>query len=945
MKSYQIVFDDFESFENQLSRIKTETRSMLHSDIFFYLTWTDVSENILNEITGLIEETFPDSVYYGNEASGSIIDGALRFGVAVTCYVLEDNASEVELIWVQKDTECSNLGDLWKYCKTVKNLKAVELLPTMSFLDDLEIDNDIPDIGKDIVIFGGTAITSMEGVYVSKAMAKGHTITDHGMPVILYIGENLNIFADYVLGWKGLGRTMSVTKSFGKTIYEIDNQPAYSIYEKYLGSQEDFADNLVFPLIIEEDGVEFIRTPQITHEDKSLRVFADIEEGTLARIAYGDKNTILESLYDKAVDVAGFKPQVLKSFSCLGRRYFWGDDEIHKETLPFQSIAPVSGFYTGGEIFTFGKKIRVLNQTLVVIGFREGDGASMEVRAVDTSQKVDKSTISRVTHFIEVVAKEQKEALALANEEGLRNDKVHEIIRSCKWSFFVNGDDEITGTSFSESTKKIINLEAPESVAEWKKNIHPKDRDEVLKQLFATIHDHTCSTPYDVTYRMKTPDGTYRWYHSAARAVRDENGNGEVFGIHIDITEQIEAQLRQQQDLERALSQADSANHAKTEFLFNMSHDIRTPMNAILGFTNMAIKHINDEEKTLDCLRKIQQSGDLLLNLINNVLEVSRIESGKAEVNEMPGDVYYSFIDIEDTMKVMAEQKDITLTFEFGNITDRYVLCDYNRCERIFVNIISNAIKYTNAGGIIKVRCEQVENGAKGIGRYKYTFEDNGIGMSKEYQKHVFEQFSRAQNVTKSGIQGTGLGMAVCKSYVEFMGGMIKCESELGEGTTFTVTLPFKLQKECNYVDPYTKELIKGTKKNRNHKAKDFRGKHILVVEDNDLNREITVELLEEQGMAVDEAIDGTDAVRLLSEYGPYHYDIILMDIQMPIMGGYEATREIRKMYPGKKIPIIALSANAFAEDKAASLEVGMDDHVAKPINTDELLGIMGKYI
>lgn len=234
----------------------------------------------------------------------------------------------------------------------------------------------------------------------------------------------------------------------------------------------------------------------------------------------------------------------------------------------------------------------------------------------------------------------------------------------------------------------------------------------------------------------------------------------------IKVNQMLNKEKKLHTELEEARIRAEDANASKTAFLFNMSHNIRTPMNAITGFTGMAIKHIDDREKTLDCLTKIQMSGNMLLSLINSILEVSRIESGKAILELQTMDVCSSFDELKPTMHELAQAKDIDISFDIVNIRDRYVSCDYNRCMRILVNVISNAIKYTREGGFVKVRCEQIGESNDGIGTYRYTVADNGIGMSEEFQKHVFEQFARERNSTVSGIQGTGLGMAVCKSFV-----------------------------------------------------------------------------------------------------------------------------------------------------------------------------------
>lgn len=343
-----------------------------------------------------------------------------------------------------------------------------------------------------------------------------------------------------------------------------------------------------------------------------------------------------------------------------------------------------------------------------------------------------------------------------------------------------------------------------------------------------------------------------------------------------DITDALAKEKAQQKLLQDALEAADVANKSKTSFLFNMSHDIRTPMNAISGFTDMAIKYIDERDKALDYLFKTQQAGNMLLSLINSVLEVSRIESGNAVLEEQGGDVYLSFASIEDTMRELAKAKNVDLSFEISNIRNRYVYCDYSRCTRVFVNVISNAIKYTNEGGFVRVKCEQLEDEAEGYGRYCYTVTDNGIGMSEEFQKHVFEQFSREKTATVSGIQGTGLGMSVCKSFVDLMGGTISCKSKQGEGTVFTIILPFKLQEGKLYTDPVTGNIINDSREQDNSLKADFTGRRILLVEDNELNREIATELLREEGFITEDTDDGTKAVNILKEKGPDYFAMSL---------------------------------------------------------------------
>ena len=410
----------------------------------------------------------------------------------------------------------------------------------------------------------------------------------------------------------------------------------------------------------------------------------------------------------------------------------------------------------------------------------------------------------------------------------------------------------------------------------------------------------------------------------------------------MDVTADIKKEKEAKEALEQALAMAQSANRAKTTFLNNMSHDIRTPMNAIIGFTNMAIKHKDDQEKLTDYLVKTQLAGNLLLSLVNSILDMSRIESGRARLEEDKGDVYLSFANIESTMQELANTKNISLDFKVENVKDRYVYCDFSRCQRIFINLISNAIKYTHDGGWVKVRGTQVGKAENGYGLYRYTVEDNGIGMSEEFQKHVFEEFTRENNSTISGIQGTGLGLAVCKSFITLMSGTIECESKQGVGSKFTVTVPFRLQSGKEFRDP-KQDLI--SMEDAEETRALLEGRITLLVEDNEMNREIARDILEEEGLVVEEAVDGKDAVKKIRDKGPDYYDFVLMDIQMPVMNGYEATREIREMYPNKKVPIIAVSANAFEEDRKASLEAGMNAHIAKPIVIRELFDTIKKFI
>lgn len=552
----------------------------------------------------------------------------------------------------------------------------------------------------------------------------------------------------------------------------------------------------------------------------------------------------------------------------------------------------------------------------------------------------------------------------------------------------------------------------------------------------------------------------------------DDTGDIMAMVISRDITEQIRKQREQTQALQDALMQAQHANRAKTMFLSNMSHDIRTPMNAIIGFSTIAVSHIDNREQVLDCLQKVLSSSNHLLGLINDVLDMSRIESGKVQIKEQECNISELIHNLVNIIQPQIKAKQLELFIDTFEIANEDVIADPLKLNQVFINLLSNAVKYTPAGGTVSFRIMQKTTFRHGYGDYKFIIKDNGIGMSPEFVGHVFEPFERESTVTQSGIQGTGLGMAITKNIVEMMNGTISVESEIGKGSTFTVELGLKLQdtektakqiKEleglralvvdddfntCDSVGKMLKQLglrsewttsgreavyraktaheegdsyhtfiidwqmpgLSGVETARKIReavgneapiiiltaydwsdieieakaagvtafcAKpmfmsdlknvllaannllddqadvpewtkaDFSGKRILLVEDIELNREIAQVILEEAGFLVDTAPDGTDAVAIMEKAEENYYDAILMDVQMPVMNGYEATRTIRSLprKDVKDLPIIAMTANALEEDKEAALKNGMNAHIAKPLDMDVFISVLRKFL
>ena len=404
----------------------------------------------------------------------------------------------------------------------------------------------------------------------------------------------------------------------------------------------------------------------------------------------------------------------------------------------------------------------------------------------------------------------------------------------------------------------------------------------------------------------------------------------------------LEEQLAaQRQEMDTAIEEAMASSRAKSRFLFNMSHDIRTPMNAIKGFSSMAKKYSTDPKKVEEYLDSIEISSSQLLSLINQVLEMSRIESGKIELESTAVNVTESFNSMTTVLAEQAKTKGLEFVPVLKDIRHNFILADETRVGQIALNIAGNAIKYTPEGGRIIYTFREKDSAEDGFAEYVLTVEDNGIGMSSEFQKTIFEPFAREKGEDMAKIQGTGLGMSIVKQLVDLMGGTIELESELSRGTKFDVTLPFRITDEA---DAKTDEEIVVD-------PSDFEGKRVLVVEDNELNREIARDMLEENGLIVEEVEDGDIAVSTIKSAAKFgnldYYDFILMDIQMPRMDGYEATRQIREIERehGVHIPIIAMTANAFAEDRKKTMEAGMDEHISKPVEVEKLWKALARLL
>ena len=442
----------------------------------------------------------------------------------------------------------------------------------------------------------------------------------------------------------------------------------------------------------------------------------------------------------------------------------------------------------------------------------------------------------------------------------------------------------------------------------------------------------------------KLSENTYLWEHPESGMIYVRCGGTSktldehthhLSGYHSDVTEIVRAEQEKQKALSDALTAAENANRAKTAFLNNMSHDIRTPMNAIIGFTSLAASHIDDPEKVKDYLQKITVSSQHLLSLINDVLDMSRIESGKVTIEE--SDVHLPDVihDLRTIVQANVTAKQQELIIDTQDVKHEDIITDKLRLNQVLLNILSNAIKFTPAGGTISFKVIEEPSASDDTANFVFRIKDNGIGMSDEFQETIFEAFTRERTSTVSGTQGTGLGMAISKNIVDMMGGSINVESEEGKGSEFIVRIPCRIGESDNSVAEAESAAV------------DFTGKRILLAEDNEMNQMIAVEILKSAGFEIDIASNGAEAVKKMEQTPAGTYDVILMDIQMPIMDGYEAAKRIRRMEDPQKagIPIVAVTANAFEEDRKIALEAGMNGHLAKPYDIDAIMKTLAELL
>ncbi len=516
-------------------------------------------------------------------------------------------------------------------------------------------------------------------------------------------------------------------------------------------------------------------------------------------------------------------------------------------------------------------------------------------------------------------------------------DSIYFSLDAARWEMIFDQKGNMTSCIWSDLFRKMLGYEGkedfPDELESWSDLLHPSDKERVLNAYWAAVDDHTGKTKYSVKYRLLMKNGSYRWFAADGSLTRYENGMPKhYYGLFRDIHEEVLVE----QSLEEAKKAAEAANAAKTEFLLRMSHDIRTPINGIMGMLDIADKVPDDNERQADCRRKIRDASGILLDLINEVLDMSKLESGEVQIEHVPFDLISTSREVYYAVSKQAEDRDIEIVQEDCSAKIHRVIGSPLHYKRILMNIIGNAIKYNKDHGKIYINCRTF-GGDQDTVNFEFKCRDTGLGMDSEFLEHIFEPFTQENTSARTKYAGTGLGMSIAKSLVEKMGGTITVESVKGEGTTFDVILPFEIDKSANHSDEAESDA----------RPASIKGVKILLVEDNELNMEIAKFPLEEEGAFVTEAWNGREALDIFEHSSEDDFDIILMDVMMPVMDGYEATRNIRESGKpnAKTIPIIAMTANAFVEDRAAALTAGMNEHIAKPLDVKKVMKTIARLV
>lgn len=567
----------------------------------------------------------------------------------------------------------------------------------------------------------------------------------------------------------------------------------------------------------------------------------------------------------------------------------------------------------------------------------------LSIRVVDEVRRREKELENAASHAEFLVKQYQKISNDMSDMVDMLADEYYKVLK-------LNLTDDTFEEIKVQANEKDQEVGYTSKMSEWYYNfaslgyIFEADKEKYLNFInldYLRKQFKQGQNLLSISYR-RLVDSEFRWVKMVLKKSAEYTNKHQVVMLYIlDIHDE----YMMNQKIQAAYEEAQSANNAKTQFFSNMSHEIRTPMNAIIGMTALAETHIDNKAVLLDCLKKIEVSSQHLLALVNEVLDMSRIESGRMSFNETEFNLMDLLKNLISMVQAQVKERSHELQVNIHDIRHETVVGDEVRIQQALVNIVSNAVKYTPNGGKISIEFSEKENKETSVHCYEFIVEDNGIGMSEEFQKHLFDPFVRASESVINKIQGTGLGMSITKSIVEMMNGTIAVKSRLGEGTRFTVTLCFK-KAEVDIKPTYDSSLSLANSVEC-LSQQNYSGRRVLVVEDNELNREIVVELLAMTHLEIEEAENGKIAVEMFEKSPVGYYDLIFMDIQMPILNGYQATSVIRALdrSDAKTVPIVAMTANAFAEDITIAKNAGMNEHLTKPLKISKIIAVLNKII
>lgn len=508
---------------------------------------------------------------------------------------------------------------------------------------------------------------------------------------------------------------------------------------------------------------------------------------------------------------------------------------------------------------------------------------------------------------------------------------INSIIHSGMWSMEFDEHGEMIKVTWSDTFRRMLGFESekdfPNTLEAWSEKLHPEHKEKTLNAYWEAIKGNTF---YDVEYLMQAKDGTYKWFRATGDLDRREDGTPAIFvGTFIDINLKKENTL-----LREAALREKEANEAKARFLSHMSHDIRTPINGILGMITIGDLFPEDMKRQAECRKKIHSATQHLLSLINNVLDLSKLESGVSVCQEEPFEMTALIDNCLTMVQAQADSSAVTIHYNPPVLDNPYVIGCSLYLRQILINLFSNAIKYNKTNGSIRIDVQEQIIG-KDCVEFTFTIEDTGIGMTEDFLAHIFEPFTQENTNVAAKFTGTGLGMTITRQLVEKMNGSIHVKSELNKGTAFTVILPFTIDHNRTYANPQ-----------KEHSIKNLKGMRVLLAEDNEINIEIAHCILKQEKIEVITAKNGEQALNCFIQSKPYSIDVILMDVMMPVMNGLEATRQIRRLArpDAKTVPILAMTANAFSEDAVKTKQAGMNEHLTKPIDRTLLLQRLSHY-